>query len=117
MLESMTRRTALFRKLALAWALLHVALPGAGAVADGLLMRASAGEQVAHVESTTTSSCPVVHAPDCGVCRYLSGCTSLSATGALPASIASASAGMDAGISVPPDRSVVLPDNRAPPLA
>jgi hypothetical protein len=68
----MRRRTPLVRFLALLWATLQLASPAVGAVADGRAVSGGAADLTAHVEATTTSACPVVHAPDCAVCRYLS---------------------------------------------
>jgi hypothetical protein len=70
MLPIMIRRSILVRCLALVWATLQLASPGISAIADGRL--SSESQPVAHIEATSSASCPVVHAPDCGVCRYLS---------------------------------------------
>lgn len=72
MLPPMRRRTTFVRCLALVWATLQLASPGLSAIADGLLARASASGPSIHVEATSGASCPVVHSPDCAVCRYLS---------------------------------------------
>lgn len=92
-------------------------MPAASALADGLLARGSAREAVAHVEASTTASCPVVHAPDCGVCRYLSTCGATDAADAPPLAIHRATAlNAEPGIG---DRSpaLLLPHGRAPPRA
>lgn len=68
----MTRRTPLVRFLTLAWASLQLGAPALSSIADGRLERNGASRPTTHVEATTGESCPVVHSPDCGVCRYLS---------------------------------------------
>lgn len=68
----MSRRRPFVRFVTLLLATLQVASPGISAVADGQLARDSASRPATHVEATTTAACPVVHHPDCGVCRYLS---------------------------------------------
>lgn len=55
--------------LALVWATLLVASPGLGALADARL--AAQTDARSHVEETTSAKCPVVHPPDCGLCRHL----------------------------------------------
>ena len=73
MLSSMRSRSVPLRLLALLWATLQLASPAAGAVADGQqFAKAGGGAPAAHVESTSSEACPVVHAPDCAMCRYLS---------------------------------------------
>ena len=110
----MMPRTSRVRLSSVLWAGLQVATPALSSLADARLA-AAAGAPVAHVESTSAASCPAIHAPDCAVCRYLSG----------------AAAGPDAPEAREPDaedvrasiaqkrapatRTVVLPDGRAPP--
>lgn len=111
----MTRRTTLVRFLALLWAALQVASPGLSAIADGNLARGSASGPSTHVESQTTANCPVVHQPDCGLCRYLNGAASTTTPAQLGFFYAP-------DVSVPTTEScaarrngVVLPQGRAPP--
>jgi hypothetical protein len=72
MLPRMKRRARIVRFLALVGAALQLASPGFSAIAHGRLARESASGPATHVEATTTANCPVVHSPDCAVCRYLS---------------------------------------------
>jgi hypothetical protein len=67
----MTKRSPFVRVFTLMWASLQLAAPAMSSIADGLLAIDNASRPTTHVEATTTESCPVVHAPDCGVCRYL----------------------------------------------
>lgn len=60
------------RCLAYVWAALQVLSPGASALADGLIARDNASAPLVHVEAPGSKTCPEVHPPDCGVCRYLS---------------------------------------------
>lgn len=92
-------------------------MPAASALADGLLARGAAREAVAHVEASTTASCPVVHAPDCGVCRYLSACDATDAADAPQLAIRlAAPLNAEPGLG---ERSpaLLLPHGRAPPRA
>jgi len=73
MVPRMHKRSPVVRALALFWALVQLASPGLSAVADGRLSLESAAQPATHIEATTSSTCPVVHSPDCGMCRYLSG--------------------------------------------
>jgi hypothetical protein len=110
----MMRRTTLLRGLTLVWAGVQLATPVLGSVADARLA-AGARDPVAHVESTTSSTCPVIHAPDCGLCRYLS---SVSAAPDTPCAVALITEGVDAAMAARHVRVaivVVLPDGRAPP--
>jgi hypothetical protein len=112
----MKRRSPLLRLLAGAAALLQLTTPPLSAVADGLAARDSAGERVAHVESTTTSRCPVVHAPDCGVCRYLTTCGAPPLDAATPVVIAAVAPPARTNVSHSTPAAAVLPDGRAPPV-
>ena len=73
MLPRMTRRTSFARFLALLCAAVQLVSPGVSSIADGKFAGDNASAPVTHVEATTTDRCPVVHSPDCAVCRYLSG--------------------------------------------
>jgi hypothetical protein len=67
----MSRRTPLLRFLAILWAAVQLASPGFSAIADGKQSSDSASAPQTHIEATTSESCPVVHSPDCALCRYL----------------------------------------------
>jgi hypothetical protein len=112
----MTRRAPMLRFLALLWASLQVAMPAASAVADGMVARESGQQAYAHIESSTTARCPVVHPPDCGVCRFLTACGS--APSGTPAAFVTR-----ASLAVKPElvgsdhaAALSLPDGRAPPV-
>lgn len=112
----MKRRTTLVRFLALVWATLQLASPGLASIADGMLARESASSPSTHVEATTSASCPVVHPPECAVCRYLSASRS---NGAVTPEVGWADAS-DCGVipdttTVALSAAVVLPHGRAPP--
>jgi hypothetical protein len=111
----MSRRTPLVRFCTLLLATLQIASPGVSAIADGRLALENASRPTTHVEATTTAACPVVHSPDCGVCRFLSSPVgsapaatfSLESFSAVPAPVAD--------VGRPRCVSVDLPDGRAPP--
>src|SRR5688572_13544714 len=71
-LYRMSRRHPVLRMLVMFCAAVQLLSPGIAAVADGLLAAVNASRPLTHIEASTTAKCPVVHAPDCGVCRYLS---------------------------------------------
>ncbi len=113
----MKRRTAFVRILTLLCAALQLASPAFSAVAHGKLASDNASGPAMHVEATTTASCPVVHAPDCAVCRYL---TTPAAGPPDPAVVS------DRECEASPPKAVVwgtrsaphaLPPGRAPPTA
>lgn len=112
----MRRHTSVVRFLTLLWASLQLAAPALSSIADGQLSRDNASKPLTHVEATTSDSCPVVHSPDCGVCRYLStsGANDASAPrfdwrqGAANALVCTAS---DEAGSI----AIALPHGRAPP--
>jgi hypothetical protein len=115
-LMAMTHRFARLRILTFVLGTLQLASPGASAIADGMLALASVGQPATHVEAVTQAACPLVHAPDCGLCRFLSltGCRD-----AAPPSLAAtetARAGLrDWGERNVAARSIALPSGRAPP--
>lgn len=115
MLPSVNRRTPFVRVLAILWATLQLASPAVSAIADGKAAFESASEATTHVEATSTERCPLVHAPDCGVCRYLS--TPTSEQPAAPAWLATSScARIPAGSDrAAPGAAMTLPRGRAPP--
>jgi len=97
------------------WATLQLASHGVSAIADGKFASENASQGVAHVESTTTASCPVVHSPDCAVCRFLSGSASenVASTVVVPRLV---QVGMrDRGNWLPRTAARALPNGRAPP--
>ena len=77
----------------------------------------NAGEPVSHVEATSTSACPAAHAPNCGVCRYLSGPSALPDGGARAAAGTRGDEPPGASLAYPGSRTVALPRGRAPPAA
>ena len=104
------------RVFALVWAIVQVLSPGASAIADGMLARENASAPLVHVEATGSATCPEVHSPECGVCRYLSTGSELPAAApALPAArrVVPAASERVAGTAAG-DR--FLPQGRAPPL-
>lgn len=68
----MRRHTPVARFLTLLWASLQLAAPALSSIADGQLSRDNASKPLTHIEATSSDSCPVMHSPDCGLCRYLS---------------------------------------------
>jgi hypothetical protein len=115
MLRRMTGHTRLWRFLALSWAALQLAAPAVSSLADARL--AAAGNAIAHVEASSSDTCPLAHSPDCAMCRYLSGAASPADASPAPAVHGGAAAmpidaGRDAGRVA-----VILPDCRAPPTA
>lgn len=114
-LYRMSRRHPVLRMLVMVGAAIQLLSPGVAAIADGLLARESAAQPLTHIEASTSAKCSVVHAPDCGVCRYLSSASSLPRL-APPLPV------FEAALPLPRDvvcasASVVtsLPDGRAPP--
>ncbi len=65
----MTRTPPLRRVLRLALLLLHLVGGVAASWADAHAEPATLGR--VHVESTSDSTCPPVHSPDCGFCQHL----------------------------------------------
>jgi hypothetical protein len=113
----MKRRTTLIRFLALVWATLQLASPGLASIADGMLARESASSPSTHVETTTSASCPVVHSPDCAVCRYLSASGSNApAAAAFSWKAASQCRVIADATTIALSTAVALPHGRAPPI-
>jgi hypothetical protein len=110
----MTRRKPLLRFLALLWAGLQFTMPALGSLADARFA-AAAGNPVAHVESKSSASCPAVHAPDCAVCRYLSGATPVPENAAAVNIVAELGSAHARTRCANAHVAVILPDNRAPP--
>ena len=113
----MSRRSTSVRILAILWAALQFASPGASAIADGMLAASNAAGPTTHVEATTTASCPVVHAPDCGVCRYLSGPAAVNRISAFAIALLTEKRELRTESSVTSVALAALPHGRAPPVA
>lgn len=112
----MTRRSPFVRFFTLAWASLQLAAPALSSIADGRLELNNASRPTTHVEATTGESCPVVHSPDCGVCRYLS--TSGADDSAAPRfdwRQTASSALIGTSLDAPGSVAIALPHGRAPP--
>lgn len=112
----MTRRRWA-RLLALVWATLQLASPGVSAAADAFVASEAASAPQSHVEAPDNTSCPEVHSPDCGVCRYLStGMEPVPGGALIPAAhrVVAPAASRVALESAP---GVSLPHGRAPPVA
>src|SRR5687768_16137798 len=115
MLRAMRRRTPFVRFLALFWAALQLASPRISSIADGRMAAQNASGPTTHVESTTTSSCPVVHSPDCAVCRYLSGSACAQQLSALGFPLSVGGRGPRAESREQHRPALTLPHGRAPP--
>ena len=111
----MKRRTTFVRFLALFWAALQLASPAVSAIADGKLASQNASGPATHVEATTTASCPVVHSPDCGVCRYLSASALGSRLSAFAPLLSGQSRELRAESREQHSAALALPHGRAPP--
>jgi hypothetical protein len=104
------------RYFAFVWAAVQVLSPAASALADGLIARDNASAPQIHVEAPGSKSCPEVHSPDCGVCRYLStGGDVPQAPALVPVTRAVESPAADR-IAQYVTASATLPHGRAPPL-
>ena len=98
------------------WAVLQFALPAAASAADAHLERESRA-QVAHVESTSTSSCRPVHPTECALCQLLTHQSTAATGSVLPAIAARVSSRVDAACLTPATAWLErLPLARAPPL-
>lgn len=116
MLSGMNGHSRWARILALVWAMVQVLSPGASAIADGMLARENAAAPLAHVEATGSATCPEVHSPDCGVCRYLSTGGEMPAAAApLPVARRVVAAASQRGLGAAAGARF-LPLGRAPPL-
>lgn len=115
MLRVVNRRTPFVRFLGILWATLQLASPGVSAIADGYAAREGAGQAATHVEATSTERCPIVHSPDCAVCRYLS--NSGSEPPMTPSFASSSERAADPAIcdSFALSAAAALPQSRAPP--
>ena len=110
-----THRGWSVRLLALIWATLLVASPGLSALADANASTRFTGDP-GHVEERTSSSCPVVHPPDCGLCRHLT--TAATTTPALAVVVAQRAtvSGVERDPARHPGAASTLHWGRAPPL-
>ena len=111
----MSRRIPIIRFITLLLATLQVVSPGISAIADGQLARENASQPSTHVEAKTTAACPVVHHPDCGVCRYLSTAATPAKTPAFALELSSANQEPTANTRLSSCTTVALPHGRAPP--
>lgn len=114
----MIGRTTFVRFLTLCWTLLQLAAPGLSAIADGQLTLDNATRPATHVEATSSESCPVVHTPDCAVCRYLS--TSATDGAAPPAIQWPGVSGCDFArnaANTARSATLAIPHSRAPPVS
>ena len=112
----MKRRSPLIRFVTLAWATLQLAAPALTSIADGQLAMDNSAAPRTHIEATTSDSCPVVHSPDCGLCRILS--TSSNDDASAPTlnwTSGTASAPVHEESFGPSRSCVALPFGRAPP--
>lgn len=113
----MLRRSPLVRLFTLAWASLQVAAPALTSLADGSASLKDASAPKTHVEATSSESCPVVHSPDCGLCRYLT--TSAASDASAPAfdwTVGSAHELAQTAMLGASGAGVALPFGRAPPI-
>lgn len=61
-----------WRGLALFWAVLQFALPGAALVADARLESRALETAGSHVEAGSSEDCPPVHRDECALCQVVS---------------------------------------------
>ena len=109
------RRT---RLLVLSLALLQLAAPCLSAIADGILSREASAVPFTHIEASTRPSCPAVHSPDCGVCRYLSLSATLGRSApVLPRIQVADGGGMQPFTGAATRVTLALSRGRAPPIA
>ena len=111
----MSGRNPVLRMLVMVGAALQLLSPGVASIAHGLVARESASGPLTHIEATSSATCPVVHAPDCGVCRYVSA-AGTQAKVAPTLFVGELAAPPECVASLAPRRGVAaLPDGRAPP--
>jgi hypothetical protein len=111
----MKRRSPLFRFVTLAWASLQLAAPAMAGIADAAAALENASAPLTHVEATGSDSCPVVHSPDCGLCRYLSTTPSHAPAPAFDWTVGAADELAQTSSLGAASASVALPFGRAPP--
>ena len=112
----MSGRAPFTRMLALAFAILQLVSPTLVVIADGSSIRDAVAESIAHVESTSSDNCPRVHAPDCALCRYLSGTTASLSDASIVLPCAGRVATLTDISGLPRATTTLLPHGRAPPL-
>ena len=112
----MSGRAPFLRVLALALATLQLVSPALVVIADGVSVRDAVAEGVAHVESAGAKGCPQVHAPDCALCRYLSGASTLLPDASIVPPSARRTTRPAEVVARPRTASTLLPHGRAPPL-
>jgi hypothetical protein len=112
---AMGRRSPFIRFLTLFLATLQIASPGVSAIADGRLSLENASGPATHIESKTTASCPVVHHPDCGVCRYLSAPSAPAKQAAFGSRLSALGVVPRAEMRAPRTACRAAPNGRAPP--
>jgi hypothetical protein len=114
----MQRRPWFVRLVTFLFATVQLVAPGATAIADGLAHRDGAGEPVVHIEATTRATCPQVHSPDCGLCRFLSSLAARPASSPTPFLLFAAGVPAASAEHSPISRTQVsLPPGRGPPPA
>lgn len=116
MLRDMSGRSPFRRILVMAFATLQLVSPALIVLADGVSIRDAVAESVAHVESTTSESCPQVHTPDCALCRYLSASSASVSDVQAGTPGTSQVAAVTANIVLTLGSIALLPDGRAPPV-
>jgi hypothetical protein len=98
------------------WAVLQFALPAVASAADAHVEREGRA-QVAHVESTSTSSCRPVHPAECALCQLITSQSAATPASMLPAIAARVPGGVVAECLTPATAWLErLPLARAPPL-
>jgi hypothetical protein len=112
----MSGRAPFLRMLAMAFATLQLVSPALVVIADGASVRDAVAESVAHVESAGSKGCPQVHAPDCALCRYLCGASTLLPDSAIAPPLAGRTMPPAEVVARPRTASTLLPHGRAPPL-
>lgn len=117
MVQPMSRRGTWARGIALIWATLQLVSPGVSAIADGTLALESASAPLVHVEATGSASCPEVHSPDCGVCRYLSTGGQVATASGLALRAGRDQSALVFRVAAVPSATAALPHGRAPPVA
>jgi hypothetical protein len=112
------RRNGFFRGWAVLWAVLQFALPAGVTLADARLEHESTLAPIAHVESTSDSTCRPSHPDECALCQFLSRAAPPAEHAALPeilVSVGDAFAALGTAHATHGVSRVSLP--RAPPLS
>ena len=99
------------------WAVLQFALPAVASGVDARLEHESRF-QVAHIESTSSTSCRPVHSAECALCQLLTQHASTAAAPDAPTIASCVPSGVFSECLAPATASLEhLPPARAPPLA